>query len=264
MTLTPQDVKAQVFREKFKGYDQDEVDAFLERVRDQLGALARERDELFERVRTLESETAESVEDQGLLKRTLLTAQRSADETVARATAEAESTTEEADRRAAETVQDAERQSAELVADARAQADQLLSDARSESEYAHSTSRAEIERVRTAVADLQRFRGEYRERVREVIAEQLALLDRAGDVPDLPAGMTQLAQRLASDNAQAEASGPHEEGQSEGLVPGVDGQVDGPETNQSRVDGPDGTAHLVGAEADEENAGASGALRNGA
>jgi len=57
------------------------------------------------------------------------------------------------------------------------------------------------------VADLQRFRTEYRERVRGVIAEQLALLDRAGDVPDLPVGMTQLAQRLESHAADADADG---------------------------------------------------------
>ncbi len=291
MTLTPQDIEAQVFREKFKGYDQDEVDAFLDRVSDQLGSLVRERDELSQRVRTLESETAESVEDQGLLKRTLLTAQRSADETVARATAEAESATEEAERRAAETMQDAERQSAELVADARSQADQLLSEARRESAYAHETSTAELERVRTAVADLQRFRSEYQQRVRGVIAEQLALLDRAGDVPDLPLGMTQLAQRLESDARPAEApeSGPPEASWPDGSGPeggadgadGADGQevvaqdvaaqeADAQEADAQEVATQDVAAQEAGAQEvgaqgrDHPNAGAAPALRDGA
>src|SRR3712207_8382458 len=80
MPLTAADVEAQVFREKFKGYDQDEVDAFLDRVSDRLNELERERDEAVSRMQAVEADAAEAIEAERLLKRTLITAQRTADE----------------------------------------------------------------------------------------------------------------------------------------------------------------------------------------
>lgn len=191
--LTPQDIEAQVFREKFKGYDQDEVDGFLDRVSDRISELLRERDELLGRVERVEADAAESIEAERLLKRTLITAQRTADETVAEAMAQANATVAEAGQRAAEMVVEAQQRSADLMADAERRAAELVARGHQEADARRAMAEEELERVRWAVTELQRFRNEYRDRVRAVVAEQLAMLDRAGDVPDVPPEMARLA-----------------------------------------------------------------------
>jgi cell division initiation protein len=162
VTLTPEDIEHQVFKERFRGYDPREVDRFLDRVAARINELIRERDELTARVRELSQRAGEESED--LLKRTLVAAQRTADETVAEAKALAE----------------------QAIADARAESEQILEDARLRAAEIAERSRADAQRVRGAVAELRRFREEYRERIEAVVADQLAALDRAGDLPDVP------------------------------------------------------------------------------
>lgn len=202
--LTPDDIENQVFREKFKGYDQDEVDAFLDRVSDRLNDLLKEREELLARVARVERDAAESIEAERLLKRTLITAQRTADETVAEAAAQANTTvaeaaeratqiTTEAEERAHRTVVGAEDQARQIVAEAEQRAADLVSSARREAQARQDAAERDLEQVRRAVAELQRFRTDYRDRVRAVVAEQLEILDRSGDIPEVPAEMMRLA-----------------------------------------------------------------------
>ena len=197
MTLTPQDVEAQVFREKFKGYDQDEVDAFLDRVSDRLSELIKERDELAERMQSVEADARESIEAERLLKRTLITAQRTADETVAEAVAQAQATIAETDQRAAQILADAEARAAQLVGAAERTAAETVEAGNREVEAARASAEQQLREVQTVVAELQRFRSEYRDRVRAAIAEQLAVLDGLGDVPEVPPEMARLATSAA-------------------------------------------------------------------
>lgn len=171
MTLTPDDIEKQVFKERFRGYDQDEVDRFLDQVSDSIGELMRQRDDLHERVRLAEREAAQADARQDVVEETLLAAQRSADETVyeARATAE-------------QALQDARTRAEEIVAEAR----HLVGE---QDRQAHAVQ----DHVRRVVADLSRLRTEYRERVAAVIADQLSLLDRAGGLPEVPDALRRLA-----------------------------------------------------------------------
>ena len=201
--LTPQDIETQVFREKFKGYDQEEVDGFLDHVSAQWREVLREREELLARVDRVEADAAESIEAERLLKRTLITAQRTADETVAEAVAQANQAISEADQRAQQIVADAEGRATEIVADAERRAGDLIAQTRRDVETRRSAAEADLARMREAVAELQRFRKEYRERVRAAVAEQLALLDRADDIPDIPPEMVRLARLDEPANARA-------------------------------------------------------------
>ena len=191
--LTPQDIEAQVFREKFKGYDQEEVDSFLDRVSDRIAELIRERDELLGRVERVEADAAESIEAERLLKRTLITAQRTADETVAEAVAQANAAIAEADQRAAAIVADAESRAAQMIADAERNAAETVARGRNEAEARRVSVEEELRTSRQSVADLQRFRAEYRDRVRAAVAEQLAMLDGMGEIPEVPAEMVRMA-----------------------------------------------------------------------
>ncbi len=193
MPLTPADVEAQRFRVTFKGYDQPEVDAFLDLVSDNLAALERERDEARERLRSVEADASEALEAERLLKRTLITAQRTADETVAEAVEQANATLAEADRSAAQIVGAAEARAAEIIRDAERTAAETLTSARNAIEARQAAAEEDFRRVQRAVEELQRFRSEYRERVRAAVAEQLAQLDSVGDIPDVPPEMARLA-----------------------------------------------------------------------
>jgi DivIVA domain-containing protein len=165
VTLTPEDIERQEFKERFRGYDQDEVDRFLDRVAARIAELTKERGELSRRVREAERQAAEGSEAEHLLRRTLVAAQRTADETVAEARSQAE----------------------QALSDAREEAARLLSDARRDAAALATQASAQATQVRAAMDELRRFQGEYRERVRQVMTEQLALLERTGELPELPA-----------------------------------------------------------------------------
>jgi DivIVA domain-containing protein len=193
MTLRPDDIERQVFKEVWRGYDQDEVDRFLDRVADALGTLAKSRDELAERLRRVEAEAAEAIEAEQLLKRTLVAAQRTADETVAEARERAEQQLLDAEQRAQERLTAAEQRASDIVETAQRGADDLLATTHAQANRELAHARGEAARVRRGVEDLQRLRAEYRDRVRAVIAEHLALLDSAADVPDVPHEIAALA-----------------------------------------------------------------------
>ena len=183
MSLTPDDIENQVFKERFRGYDPEEVDAFLDRVSEQLVEIQRERDAALERAHAAEQRaTTGAGEQEQLLSRTLLTAERTAEQTVAEARSEAEQLREDA-RTEAEQLRE------EARSDAAALRRQAEEDAREERE----TARAAAERIRQAVAELRAFRDDYRDRVEAVISEQLSALDRV-ELPEIPPAVDQLAE----------------------------------------------------------------------
>lgn len=207
MVLRREDIEAQSFKEVWRGYDQQEVDRFLDRVAESIVALTRERDDLAARLQRIQGQAAEALESESLLKRTLVAAQRTADSTI-----------EDAKRQGAELVSDAQQRAVQAVEDARSEAEEIRAKARYDANRSLSRAAAEVERVRHAVADLRRLRNEYREQVRAVIAEHLALLERAGDVPDLPAELVDLASLPdVAAPAEPDAGRPPAAGDAEGL-----------------------------------------------
>lgn len=191
MSVTPETIEKQLFTQRFRGYDQEEVDRFLDRVSARLSELtherdelARERDELAARVRELEESGGESQESEKLLQRTLVVAQRTADETVhdARATAE------------------------QTIADARAEAEEITADARRQAAAEQERAREIAARISEAVEDFARFRGDLRERFEAAVAEQLAVLDRT-ELPDLPEGLRNLDDLAGEEPGAGEHSG---------------------------------------------------------
>lgn len=189
MSLTPQDVQRD-FKERFRGYDPDEVDEHLSRLADRVVSLQDERDRALEQLREMERSGGGSggsngtLESERLLKRTLIAAEQTADRVVSEAEGEAE----------------------RVVSDARRRADELLASARSAADREWREARDGADRVRRAVAHLRAFRDDYTERVRSAIAEQLAVLDRVGDLPEIPSSVERLGtlsveepQRLPSD-----------------------------------------------------------------
>lgn len=163
MALTPQDVHSQTFRERIRGYSEEEVDEFMARVADSLAVLTSERDDALEKVRILEAQVGDT-DEADLLKRTLIKAERTAQETIDEARSEAE----------------------RLVAEAGQDARRMLDEARRQAGEERDQARMGADRIRQAIGDLRAFRDDYVERVRSAVAEQLSMLERMSDLPELP------------------------------------------------------------------------------
>ena len=80
MNVTPLDLRQQQFRTAMRGFDKDEVTAFLAEAADDYAGAMREADRLRQEVARLEGVVNEHREHERNLRNTLLTAQRLADE----------------------------------------------------------------------------------------------------------------------------------------------------------------------------------------
>ena len=137
MPLTPTDVANKQFRIAFRGYSLDEVDAFLDEVETELSRLLRDNAGLKDGAGPSSAlaapaaapepapRPAQGLEGQEQALRTLLLAQRTADEAIAEARAEAE----------------------QMVTAARTEAEAALGSARSEATSTLNSSRSEAERT---------------------------------------------------------------------------------------------------------------------
>lgn len=151
-------------REGFRGYNRDEVDELLERAATTI-------EELQERIRKLSNRLTEleaapprpaQREAEETIHRTLLLAQRAADDAVAEAKAEA-----------ARLVEEARRQADALLADAETGARRVAEDERRRLEQEVLDLATRREALLADAEALERFTAEYRERVRRLLQEDL-------------------------------------------------------------------------------------------
>ncbi len=206
MPLTPADVHNVAFKKPSigkRGYDEDEVDAFLDVVEAELARLIEENAELKGKAeqggggqtvpltKAASAETPMSTgEAHSAAARLLGLAQETADRLTGEAKAEAD----------------------KALADARSQAEALLSDATARAEAAERDSRTKAENLdREAKArydetlgkldnekvglekkidDLRGYEREYRGRLKSWISEQLAQLDDGGSREQQPVAVT--------------------------------------------------------------------------
>jgi cell division initiation protein len=177
------------FHERWRGYDPDEVDAYVDRVA-KVAAVAHGRlAELHERVESAEGRRNGSGEAEETLTRTLVLAQRTADAAIAEAREEAERTTTDAaasaqailsaaeaeaqislrnsQAEAAATIKDAEDRAALLLAEAETDRRQIVAEAESR---AAEAATAERERLAAEVAELQQYRA--------FLADDIEILER--------------------------------------------------------------------------------------
>ncbi len=99
MKVTPLDLRQQRFRTAMRGFDRDEVAAFLAEVADEYEQALRETDRLHDELARVEASLEEHREHERNLRNTLLTAQRLADEIRANAEQEANRIVREAEGR---------------------------------------------------------------------------------------------------------------------------------------------------------------------
>lgn len=153
--ITIKDIREKEFAAEKNGYNQDEVDNFLDEIAEQTETLIRENQQLAAQLKEandklvnvktdmIEDEQAYIKNVEAALRETLISAQRIAEETVAKARKDAK----------------------QAVASAEEQANAILSSAKAEAE----TAKAETAEIRKAIED-------YRARFIRLVEEQAAVL----------------------------------------------------------------------------------------
>ena len=129
MGIKPIDITNKSFNNKFKGYDRDEVDDFLDQVtRDYEDALQKNR-ELEKSLKHAEEKLQYFNELKDALNQSIIVAQDTADKVKSSANKESEMIITSADNQAKETLVEAERKSNAMIADAEAKSTQILAEA---------------------------------------------------------------------------------------------------------------------------------------
>ncbi|WP_432804281.1 cell division protein DivIVA [Enterococcus faecalis] len=129
MALTPLDIQNKDFSTKMRGYNQDDVDDFLDQVtRDYEDALQKNR-ELEKSLKHAEEKLQYFNELKDALNQSIIVAQDTADKVKSSANKESEMIITSADNQAKETLVEAERKSNAMIADAEAKSTQILVEA---------------------------------------------------------------------------------------------------------------------------------------
>ncbi len=217
MELSPQAVAAATFKTVKRGYDPDEVRAYLIEVSASLEASHQQATAMEARARAAIAKLQDATQHTGsvpvvapvaapsvgadeaeTISRTLLLAQRTADTTVAQAQAEATSITESAQASAAGATAAARLEAASTLEQARAEAARLLDEARTE---AHRAKTEQHLRAETEVKELESRRdaliadidtlvahgAKHRDRLRETSSALAQLADQVPVEIDRPA-----------------------------------------------------------------------------
>jgi DivIVA domain-containing protein len=213
MPLTPADVHNVAFKKPSigkRGYDEDEVDAFLDVVEAELARLIEENNDLTSRLSSYEAGGAPAARPAPVAEAAPAAAPAAAATAVAAADGHVQAARllglaqETADRLTAEAKTESDR----VLADAQSQSDALITDATTRAEAAERDSRIRAdaldkeaqskydevigrladERItlEKKIEDLRVYEREYRGRLKSWISEQLAQLD--GQAPKEPAG----------------------------------------------------------------------------
>jgi len=107
MKITPLDIQQMVFRTKFRGYDCEEVNRFLEELAQTVESLNRDNAMLRERLGLTEQQVSELKRTETTLSNTLVAAQSLADDVKRSANRDAELIVKEAELKAGEVIRQA-------------------------------------------------------------------------------------------------------------------------------------------------------------
>jgi cell division initiation protein len=175
MDVSPKELLDNDIREAWRGYNREDVEALLEKAAATIEGLGEKVKQLNDRVRAAETDMSHGKETEDMLHRTLLLAQRTADEAVT-----------EAQTRARQLLEDAENKSRALVTEAEASARRISADERTrlENEILDLASRREA--LTGDVDALEQYESEYRGRLQRALESDLEILKQQTAGPSVP------------------------------------------------------------------------------
>lgn len=165
MDLTARDIHEKQFHDAWRGYNQEEVDDFLDRIAEVLDRVQRENETLQKRVNELDTAVSASRDTEEMLKKTLVSAQQAAEEAIATAKAKASELITEAEERARRSIEEA----TERVQSAEAEARRKTLEAERE----HHVKRTELD---SNIERLQTLENELKGRIKGFLEQQAQML----------------------------------------------------------------------------------------
>jgi cell division initiation protein len=144
MRITPLDIQQKQFPMKFRGFDVEEVYAFLEVIREEMEDLLRENASLKENVYRLENQIKEFKDMETTLRETLMTAQQMVEDYKTNARKEAEL----------------------LVKEAELNADTILKEAQEK-----------VIKIHEDIVDLKGIRRHFKEELKRLIESHLKMIE---------------------------------------------------------------------------------------
>jgi cell division initiation protein len=167
MDVTPQELRGSEIKEAFRGFNRDEVDDLLERAAATIENLTRQIAELESRAPSGEAPLPSNRDDAEMLQRTLLLAQRAADDAVNEAQAHARKLIEESEARAQALVGEAESTARRIAEGERRRLEEEITELSSRRDLLSSDADA-----------LDEYVSGYRERVRAAVEADLDLIGK--------------------------------------------------------------------------------------
>ncbi len=128
--LTPLDIRQKEFKKGFRGYDEREIDNFIEEVADTVERLLQENHLLKEKLKQSEERHAQYRELEEVLKNTMIMAQKNAQELKENTDKEIQVMMKDAYQRAEKIMQDAELESKRMIAEAEEKVKELMEQCR--------------------------------------------------------------------------------------------------------------------------------------
>ena len=172
MEITPRTIREVVFRERLRGYDEDHVDEFLERVATGVEIVQERLKQAVERADAAERRSSDLVDGDDAMRRTLTLARRTADLAV-----------EEAKEQAARIVEEANEQGRQIVDRARELARRQAVEAQEQLRRDLAQLQAAREQMRLDVAAFERYLDGERSRLRLALGDAIRWIEEG--IPSL-------------------------------------------------------------------------------
>lgn len=154
MKLTPLDIQQQKFKVKWRGYDAQEVETYLEMVAEDVESLLRGYNKLTDELKKCDTLLVDYRENERSIQQTIMTTQKVADDLKRTAQREAEL----------------------IISEAKVEAEKISNDAKTQAEKILGNSREEIENKRSEINDLRNRKLECELSFKNMLESQLRLL----------------------------------------------------------------------------------------
>jgi cell division initiation protein len=190
MDLSAIDVQQKTFRERFRGYDPDDVEDFLDRVVETLRGYELKARQQQEQLDALQQDLAGTKEAEEAIKRTYITAQRTSQEMVS----------------------EAQKKSNAIVDKAKGQAESMVGEARAEVKRTRDEATAEHDALKRRVAQLRSAVGDLQSRLKAFAETASIDLEGLGASIDLEThSISEILEKAAAESNQT-AESAHETG----------------------------------------------------
>lgn len=154
MKLTPLDIQQQKFKVKWRGYDNQEVETFLEMVSEDVESLLKEHNKLRAELQKHEAQLADYRENERSIQQTIMTTQKVSDDLK----------------------KNAQRESELIISEAKAEAEKVINEAKAQVEKIIGDTRLEAERTRRELNDLKNKKMECEISLKSMLESHLRLL----------------------------------------------------------------------------------------